>query len=54
MLIQCLYDVGIWVAIYRVNIALRRFLHNHGNNGQKEAQSRDCALLLSNDFKDSL
>ena len=39
------------VSLFQVNIALRCFLHNHGNIAK---EGRDYALLLSNDFKGSL
>ena len=37
----------------RVNIALRHFLHNHGNIGT-EGSPKNYAILLSYDFKGSL
>ena len=37
-----------------VKIALRRFLHNHGNIATEGSQKPDYALLLSNGFKSSL
>ena len=37
-----------------VNIALRSFLHKHGNIATKEARSGDYVLHLSKDFKGSL
>ena len=38
-----------------VNIALRRFLHNHGNIGTEGSpKPRLCPTLFLNDFKGSL
>ena len=37
-----------------MNIALRRFLHNHGNITTEISRNRDYTLLLSNDVKCSL
>ena len=39
------------VSLFQVNIALRCFLHNHGNIVK---EGRDYALVLSNNFKGSL
>ena len=41
----------MYVSLFQVNIALRCFLHNHGNIAKER---RDYALLLLNNFKGSL
>ena len=47
----------LWPFLEWVNIALRHLLHNHGNIATErklEVLEVHYALLLSNDFKDSL
>ena len=45
------YMSSIHVSLFQVNIALRCFLHNHGNIVK---EGRDYALVSSNNFNGSL
>ena len=47
-------NLSIYIYLY-INIALRRFLHNHGNIATEGSPKvRLCPTLISNDFKGSL
>ena len=47
----CDYDMHI----FEVNIALRRFLHNHGNIATEVSPKPGlCPIIIYNDFKGSL
>ena len=45
------YLLSIHMSLFQMNIALRCFLHNHGNIVK---EGRDYALVLSNNFNGSL
>ena len=50
-----IYSGLSWRIRQRVNIVLRRFLHNPGNIATEESpKPGQCPILISNDFKGSL